>query len=38
MSKRAPQEKKKEKVWADFKSLSYSIGNVFIYKQLEDKP
>lgn len=30
--------KKKTRVWADPKSLSYSTGNVFIYKQLEDKP
>lgn len=36
MSKRL--HRKKARVLADPKSLSYSIGNVFIYKQLEDKP
>ena len=31
--------KKKVSVWANLKSLSYSNGNVFIYKQqLGDKP
>lgn len=44
MSKNAPKEKKKAKkkkearVGVHPKSLSYSSGNVFIYKQLEDKP
>lgn len=28
---------KNTRVWAQPKSLSYSTGNVFIYKQLEDK-
>lgn len=32
------EKKRKTRVWADPKSLSYSAGNVFIYKQLEDKP
>lgn len=37
--KKKKQKKKKEaRVGVHPKSLSYSSGNVFIYKQLEDKP
>lgn len=37
-SKDSIGKKKKTGVWADPKSLSYGIRNVFICKQLEDKP
>lgn len=36
--KKKKQKKKEARVGVHPKSLSYSSGNVFIYKQLEDKP
>lgn len=35
---RQRKKKKEARVGVHPKSLSYSSGNVFIYKQLEDKP